>query len=1208
MPTPRRSPQRKQRLMSHYFSPKHGTKVRSPMTPRSLESGVPGSPVPHTPRNAPKGRGRGMANFVMRHRVFAAFLALTCMASLFVSFYVDIKILNMFDDPALAMTTTMRFTPAKRVKHEGSFTPAQLQKLREMLNISGKPRIVVEGDFDSHSGIAIANNNMKASLADTDDGTTEADLPFNISYEQLNYVAITDVPPRPDTLVTIRSGTWLPLMIPGLIPSKGWFTKGLFLKNDDSLLVYQLPWEFTVIPSRWVKAISTCVDRVWVPSEFVRDAYVDSGLPNEIIDVVPHAINDSMWSPQNKPYAFPTKKKFTFLFVSGMLHRKGIDVLLEAFTKAFTSEDDVSLYLHSSYSGESKDGVRMKLQILADIDSHLKQEGAPEIVLDADKKLSEEDYFGLYTGADAYILPFRGEGFALTIFEAALSGLPIITTKASPITDFLTDDMAYLVPATLEDCKLWPCSPKGMFLDYNGGSTAKPPQWWLPNIDDLIATMRDVVKNPTAARKKAEFARREMLSSLGLAGRKTPYIDAVNSLVAHRAKPNFVPQRKKNPICTSSIDYEFIEDSMDKEDKAKYDRLASLYESTGLGADVKAWLASLYDSHPTEEMMKKWHDAQNPDLPGAKGATIGLCTFPNSGTSWTLNLLKGATGVLKHTLYNKECNQNYRGIFCQESRIGFAINETGDEPGRMPLPWDPILVKTHMAKYGLRNKQLPNAKLFASKLKDFDRVVRLVRHPLDNFIARVNLEINNNRCGENVDIFQCLGADFFKQDMERYFAWHRAMDDACRDLGLPIITVVYEHLLQDTAPNLEQLLRFMGITPPEEQVRHATERWKPIHKPNPDGLPGYLMKYEEQLMKNISVVFHKLLHRDFKTTSREVGAFLEPGGDTASTDPKFDFKSHNGKAGKGGSKVFSRAKALHDKSIAHKPKAPPVIQRTYGVTENYKNTLAQTLAEAKKIVARKVNQGDEIVSATCTNEAALLAADEAGTKPGGVLPQLLFVGGSRSGIRSLYDILRHHRDFIPAHCRDTQFFTNMNLYHKGPKMYMRFYPKDADGKASDENVLTVDMSTTYFEKPNLPKRVLHIDPDMGIGVVLRNPSHHFVSKWLQRVESKSKDIAEFVKTHGKPFDCMNVFEQQKSETEKCFDESAGGAPYTDLEAARACVLSVKNDVSAGLYAYPLSMWTEYLPNPNQYVLNDMSSSSLLAHPSDSTRFPFVAGS
>ena len=99
----------------------------------------------------------------------------------------------------------------------------------------------------------------------------------------------------------------------------------------------------------------------------------------------------------------------------------------------------------------------------------------------------------------------------MTIFEAALSALPIITTDASPITDFLTERTAYLVPATLEDCTLWPCSTKGMFIDYNGGSTVGPPQWWLPDVDKLAATMQEVYKNQKEAKKRGNAAREEML-------------------------------------------------------------------------------------------------------------------------------------------------------------------------------------------------------------------------------------------------------------------------------------------------------------------------------------------------------------------------------------------------------------------------------------------------------------------------------------------------------------------------------------------------------------------------------------------------------------------------------------------------------------------------------------------------------------------------
>jgi hypothetical protein len=388
-----------------------GMPAELPASPaiRTPRAASPGARTPRTTRrgSVDKGAASGISNFVLRNRLFLLLLTVTSLASLFVSFYVDIKILNMFDDPALAMTTTLlRPAPSsKPISSGGPMSgikvpgkqrpPMDIGLLKKMLNITRPPQVVVEGDFDSHAGIAIANNNMMASLASEPLPGNDKDLPFEILYEQLDYVAITEVQPRPNAHVTIRSGTWLPMMIPGLIPSKGWFTKGLFLRDDDTLLVYQLPWEFTMIPKRWVNVLARCVDRVWVPSLFVRDAYVDSGLPAEMVDVVPHAINDSMWSPANRPFKFPTKKKFTFLFVSGMLHRKGIDVLLQAFTKAFTAEDDVSLYLHTSYSGESKDGVRMKLQILADIQAHLLKEGAPEIVLDSDQKLSEDDYFGL---------------------------------------------------------------------------------------------------------------------------------------------------------------------------------------------------------------------------------------------------------------------------------------------------------------------------------------------------------------------------------------------------------------------------------------------------------------------------------------------------------------------------------------------------------------------------------------------------------------------------------------------------------------------------------------------------------------------------------------------------------------------------------------------------------------------------------------------
>lgn len=132
------------------------------------------------------------------------------------------------------------------------------------------------------------------------------------------------------------------------------------------------------------------------------------------------------------------------------------------------------------------------------------------------------------------------------------------------------------------------------------------------------------------------------------------------------------------------------------------------------------------------------------------------------------------------------------------------------------------------------------------------------------------------------------------------------------------------------------------------------------------------------------------------------------------------------------------------------------------------------------------------------------------------------------------------------------------------------------------------------------------------GVLLRNPSDHFVSKWLQKVEAHSPEVQHFEETYGvyglccssndleiifksiyhimwtyahegKPFDCMNVFEEQLKSTNKCFKSEDGISNFKDIVNLRDCILSIKNDVSTGLYVYALSHWTDHIENPKQYV-------------------------
>ena len=71
------------------------------------------------------------------------------------------------------------------------------------------------------------------------------------------------------------------------------------------------------------------------------------GIAPERVAVVPNGIDPEKFSPDRavEPYPLATRKPFKFLFVGGVLPRKGVDVLLAAYRRAFTRDDDVALVL-----------------------------------------------------------------------------------------------------------------------------------------------------------------------------------------------------------------------------------------------------------------------------------------------------------------------------------------------------------------------------------------------------------------------------------------------------------------------------------------------------------------------------------------------------------------------------------------------------------------------------------------------------------------------------------------------------------------------------------------------------------------------------------------------------------------------------------------------------------------------------------------------
>ncbi len=127
----------------------------------------------------------------------------------------------------------------------------------------------------------------------------------------------------------------------------------------------------------------------------------------------------------------PAGAPFTLLFCGQLVHRKGVDVLAEAFGRAAREEPRLRLLL----AGEGPERAALARALPPgrfELRGHLPWEALP----------------ALYAEADALVLPSRHDGWGLVVNEALASGIPVVaTTAVGAATDLLRDGEAgFLVP------------------------------------------------------------------------------------------------------------------------------------------------------------------------------------------------------------------------------------------------------------------------------------------------------------------------------------------------------------------------------------------------------------------------------------------------------------------------------------------------------------------------------------------------------------------------------------------------------------------------------------------------------------------------------------------------------------------------------------------------------------------------------------------
>lgn len=190
---------------------------------------------------------------------------------------------------------------------------------------------------------------------------------------------------------------------------------------------------------------------------------------------------------------------------------------------------------------------------------------------------------------------------------------------------------------------------------------------------------------------------------------------------------------------------------------------------------------------------------------------ILLATVPRSGTTYTLNMLREATGLATGTVYEEpntvwdDRSQSYQQLCVREGWCGVENNMTS-RPVRVPTGHEPSIVKTH---FPFQWPEVLDTDCFSA-------VLMPVRHPFDNYIAFLSwVEEQVAYTWNATDEPKGKILHFrIEQPFERFaklWSLHHAYWRAeARTRGVPLLEYRYEDLCSQPEKVMEEVLRFTG--------------------------------------------------------------------------------------------------------------------------------------------------------------------------------------------------------------------------------------------------------------------------------------------------------------------------------------------------------------------------------------------------------------
>lgn len=226
-------------------------------------------------------------------------------------------------------------------------------------------------------------------------------------------------------------------------------------------------------------------NRIVTPSAWSRDRLVDGGMDPAGIRVVPHGVKADTFTPlqaadraAGRAALGVADDEILFLNVGVATWNKGLDLLVKAFARVRRQHPRARLLLkdHKALYGIGAD--RTLAHVSRDNPGLIDSQVLAGISV-VSGSLDQGQLRALYGVADAYVSPYRAEGFNLPVLEAMACGTPVIVTGGGATDDFCPPALSVRLPSR-EGTKADEPAMFGRFL--------------VPDHDALVQAMTDVAE------------------------------------------------------------------------------------------------------------------------------------------------------------------------------------------------------------------------------------------------------------------------------------------------------------------------------------------------------------------------------------------------------------------------------------------------------------------------------------------------------------------------------------------------------------------------------------------------------------------------------------------------------------------------------------------------------------------------------------------